>query len=148
MFHLLSHTNGLGGASLLVDGFKAAAQLKEESPDAYHTLSTVNIYSHASGNDGISIQPYRSFPVLLHDEESGHLVQVRWNSSDRAAVDMPIEQVEQWYDAARKWASILSSQKNEYWEQLRPGRPVGKAHVSIHCLDHVRISMLTTTSSL
>jgi trimethyllysine dioxygenase len=125
MFHLLSHTQGKGGESLLVDGFKAAAQLKKEDPAAYEILSTVNIYAHASGNDGISIQPYRSFPVLLHDEH-GRLIQVRWNSSDRAAIDLPIEEVEEWYDAARKWAAILSSAENEYWEQLKPGTPLSE----------------------
>jgi len=101
MFHLLSHTDGKGGASLLVDGFYAAARLFKEHPEAYDILSKVNVYSHASGNDGISIQPYRSFPVLLHDPEDHHLVQVRWNPSDRAAIDMPIEDVQKWYDATR-----------------------------------------------
>jgi trimethyllysine dioxygenase len=99
-FHLLSHTEGEGGASLLVDGFKAAQDLANQDPEAYNLLSTVNVHAHASGNDGISIQPYRAFPVLLHDPYIHHLVQVRWNSSDRAAIDMPLEEVQKWYDAA------------------------------------------------
>lgn len=104
MFHLLSHTDGKGGASLLVDGFKAANILREEDPDAYRTLSSVNIYAHASGNEGVSIQPYRPFPVLLHDASGRNLIQVRWNTSDRAKIDLPVEEVDIWYDAAR-WAS-------------------------------------------
>lgn len=100
MFHLLSHTDGKGGASLLVDGFRAAELLREEDPEAYEVLSSVNIYAHASGNEGISIQPYRSFPVLLHNP-AGQLVQVRWNTSDRAKIDMPVREVDQWYNAAR-----------------------------------------------
>lgn len=100
MFHLLSHTEGQGGASLLVDGFAAAAELKKLYPEEYQVLSTVGIHAHASGNDGISIQPYKAFPVLLHDENSHQLIQVRWNNSDRAAIDMPIEEVEKWYKAA------------------------------------------------
>lgn len=121
-FHLLSHTEGEGGASLLVDGFKAAQDLANQDPEAYNLLSTVNVHAHASGNDGISIQPYRAFPVLLHDPHIHHLVQVRWNSSDRAAIDMPLEEVQKWYDAADKWSKLLRSSENEYWCQLTPGR--------------------------
>lgn len=121
-FHLLSHTDGDGGASLLVDGFKVAADLQAQDPEAYKILSTVNIHAHASGNEGISIQPYRGFPVLQHDPKTGDLLQVRWNSSDRAGIELPISEVEQWYDAARKWSDLLKKEENEYWEQLTPGR--------------------------
>jgi trimethyllysine dioxygenase len=121
-FHLLSHTEGSGGASLLVDGFKAANELHATDREAYNILSTVNIHAHASGNDGISIQAYRGFPVLEHDPATGDLLRVRWNSSDRASIELPIDQVETWYDAARKFDAILKKKENEYWEQLVPGR--------------------------
>ena len=39
MFHLLSHQGGSGGATLLVDGFRAANILRSESPKAFRTLS-------------------------------------------------------------------------------------------------------------
>ncbi|KAL1799714.1 hypothetical protein ACET3X_000056 [Alternaria dauci] len=121
-FHLLSHTGGSGGASLLVDGFKAAEELSETDRKAYDILSTVNVHSHASGNEGISIQPYRGFPVLEHDDATGDLLRVRWNSSDRASIELPIDEVEKWYNAARKFDAILKKRENEYWEQLVPGR--------------------------
>ncbi|KAF2748209.1 Trimethyllysine dioxygenase [Sporormia fimetaria CBS 119925] len=120
-FHLLSHTDGSGGASLLVDGFKAAFDLKAKHREAYDILSTVNVHAHASGNDGISIQPYRGFPVISHDPATGDILQVRWNSSDRAAIELPISEVEKWYDAARKFDKLLKKKQNEYWEQLTPG---------------------------
>ncbi|KAF2852175.1 Trimethyllysine dioxygenase [Plenodomus tracheiphilus IPT5] len=121
-FHLLSHTDGSGGASLLVDGFKVAEQLRQQDPKAYDTLATVNVHAHASGNEGIIIQPYRGFPVLEHDPATGDLLRVRWNSSDRAAIALPIEEVGVWYDAARKFDALLKDKQNEYWEQLTPGR--------------------------
>ncbi|KAF1365245.1 Trimethyllysine dioxygenase [Lizonia empirigonia] len=121
-FHLLSHTDGSGGASLLVDGFKVAAELLQQDTEAYNILSTVNVHAHASGNEGISIQPYRGFPVLEHDPATGDLLRVRWNSSDRASIELPIEEVETWYDAARKFDALLKKKENEYWEQLTPGR--------------------------
>lgn len=101
MFHLLSHTDGNGGQSLLVDGFNAAKELQMKDPTAYEILSTVPIYSHASGNDGISIQPYIPFPALVHDPTGKHLIQVRWNPYDRAAIDIDMAQMESWYQAAR-----------------------------------------------
>lgn len=121
-FHLLSHTEGSGGASLLVDGFKVADELFRTDKEAYKILSTVNVHAHASGNEGISIQPYRGFPVLEHDPGTGDLLRVRWNSSDRASVELPVEDVEMWYDAARKFDALLKKKENEYWEQLKPGR--------------------------
>jgi trimethyllysine dioxygenase len=90
--------------------------------EAYEILSTVNVHSHASGNEGISIQPYRGFPVLEHDPTTGDLLRVRWNSSDRASIELPIDEVETWYNAARKFDALLKKKQNEYWEQLTPGR--------------------------
>ncbi|KAJ4382279.1 hypothetical protein N0V86_002612 [Didymella sp. IMI 355093] len=121
-FHLLSHTDGSGGASLLVDGFKVADELLQTDRQAYRVLSETNVHAHASGNEGISIQPYRGFPVLEHDAATGDLLRVRWNSSDRASIELPIEEVETWYDAARKFDALLKKKENEYWEQLVPGR--------------------------
>ncbi|KFY07001.1 hypothetical protein V491_08566 [Pseudogymnoascus sp. VKM F-3775] len=41
---------------------------------------------------------------------------------------MPLETegvtYEEWFEAARVWNSIITDKKNEYWEQLVPGRPV------------------------
>ena len=121
-FHLLSHTDGEGGASLLVDGFKVAHDLQKIDKEAYKILATVNVHAHASGNEGISVQPYRGFPVLEHDSSTGDLLRVRWNNSDRASIDLPIAEVDKWYNAARKFDALLKSKENEYWEQLVPGK--------------------------
>lgn len=101
MFHMLSHTGGSGGESLLVDGFAAARQLYAEDKEAYKILSTIGIWAHASGNEDVSIQPYVCFPVLSHDPIMGHLIQVRWNNSDRAAIEAPSDMIDKWYEAAR-----------------------------------------------
>ncbi|KAF2097917.1 Clavaminate synthase-like protein, partial [Rhizodiscina lignyota] len=122
MFHLLSHEDGEGGMSGLVDGFAAASELSREFPEDYRTLSSVNVHCHASGNDGSSIQPATGFPVLVHDHRYNHLIQIRWNPADRAQVDVPVDEVQNWYRAARRWTETLK--KYEFWEQLRPGRPL------------------------
>jgi trimethyllysine dioxygenase len=125
MFHLLSHTEGKGGASLLVDGFAAAERLRDESPEAFRVLSTMKIRSHASGG-GINVMPAERFPVIRLDS-AGELMQIRWNNDDRAtfsAAEYSAEEIEGWYDAARKWVGIIRRPEFEYWEQLVPGRPV------------------------
>lgn len=129
-FHLLSHVdkaaeNGkesLGGQSLLVDGFWAAALLKDEDPKAWNVLSRVRLPWHASGNEGITIAPDKLYPVLEVDEITGELQRVRWNNDDRGVVPFHNEySPEEWYDAARKWEAILKRESVEYWFQLKPG---------------------------
>jgi len=136
MFHLLSHTDGTGGESLLVDGFMAAMLLLKESPTAYHTLADTPIPWHASGNDGITITPAQHFPVfnLSHSQatEGGigprrNLLQVRWNNDDRGVVAIRpggVYQAEKWYAAARMFDEILKREDMQYWAQLEPGRPL------------------------
>lgn len=124
LFHLLSHTDGEGGTSGLADGFAAARELAKRDFKAYKLLSNVRVYSHASGNEDGSIQPWRSYPTLVHDPDSDALVQVRWNTTDRAKIDMKPRHLDDWYDAARKWSNIL--QEFQYWEQLKPGTALSK----------------------
>lgn len=127
-FHLLSHTEGEGGASLLVDGFKAARILREESPEAYETLCQIKIRGHASGNEKVKLMTDLAYPVLVTAEKQPGirvLKQIRWNNDDRAAMlARDPNEVTRWYAAAKKWVEILRRPEMEYWEQLRPGRPL------------------------
>ena len=106
-FHLLSHTDGSGGSSLLIDGFKAASTLRLESPEAYSTLCRVKIRGHASGNSNVKFLTEAAYPVL--EAESGAMLRkVRWNNDDRAAMlARDPDEVARWYAAARKWVEIL-----------------------------------------
>ncbi|KAL8721100.1 MAG: hypothetical protein Q9181_007784, partial [Wetmoreana brouardii] len=124
-FHLLSHRNGDGGASLLVDGFRAAHHLRNESPEAFENLCRIKIRGHSSGNEGIAISPLRSFPVITAEEDKsgqfGHVMQIRWNNDDRAAMtELEPEDVSKFYAAARKWVEILRRPELEYWGSLTP----------------------------
>ncbi|KAK6528942.1 hypothetical protein TWF694_004170 [Orbilia ellipsospora] len=125
MFHLLEF-DGQGGESLLVDGFRAARILREEKPEAFRTLSTIRVPTHASGNEDVSIEPYTPFPVFNHHPVTGELVQVRWNNEDRATMDRwaDPEEVEKFYAAIFDWNEVLKRAEGEYREQLVPGRPL------------------------
>ncbi|KAF2764671.1 Trimethyllysine dioxygenase [Teratosphaeria nubilosa] len=142
--HLLSHTSGataafpnpsapdndsagdwephLGGESSLVDGFTAANHLFHANPNAYRLLSAYGVYAHASGNEGVSIQPVRSFPPFQHDNFTGKLMQIRWNTADRAGTTAPWDMMEQWYDAAAAFDALVNSKEYQYWFSLKPGK--------------------------
>ena len=130
-FHLLSHTDGDGGSSLLVDGFRAAETLRSESPEAYETLCRVKIRGHASGNDKVKLMTDLAYPVLAVAEAGpgeSRLRQVRWNNDDRAAlVARDPDEIARFYVAAKKWVEILRRPESEYWVQLKPGRPLSQS---------------------
>ncbi|PGH06550.1 trimethyllysine dioxygenase [Helicocarpus griseus UAMH5409] len=125
LFHMLSHTNGSGGESLLVDAFEAAKTLYKEDPEAYRVLKEHGVSGHASGNEHVCIQPARPFPVLNHHPDTGELYQVRWNNEDRKPiVNASPEEISRWYAAARKFNEILTRKDMERWFQLEPGTPM------------------------
>ncbi|KAH9943728.1 hypothetical protein B0H21DRAFT_482294 [Amylocystis lapponica] len=122
LFHLLSHTGGTGGQTLLIDGFYVASILKELHPAAYALLSRVQVPTHAAGETGALYAP-RPTPVLQH--EDGQLAQVRWNNDDRSVMHgLAPGLVEEWYDAIRTWNKCLTSPDSEYWVQLSAGTAV------------------------
>ena len=124
-FHMLSHTDGEGGESVLVDGFNAASKLFEDDEgDAYEQLARTGIYWHASGNEDVSVQPHTAFPVLEHDPVRKHLFRVRWNNSDRAGIHASLDKVDEWYKCASKFNNILTDRRMQYWFQLQPGTPL------------------------
>ncbi|OLL26257.1 Trimethyllysine dioxygenase [Neolecta irregularis DAH-3] len=125
IFHLLEF-DGRGGESLLVDGFRAAKVLREQHPDAYKLLSKIRIPTHSAGDENVCIQPSVDYglPVLNHDPTTADLYQIRWNNNDRSTMNFwgEGESVEEFYNAIKKWDTVLTMKENEFWEQLRPGR--------------------------
>lgn len=124
LFHILSHTDGSGGTTLLVDGFYAASLLRELHPESYDVLARVPVSAHAAGEHAVLYKPGPpcGFPVLQHDSATEELVHVRWNNADRSVMShLQPEKVEIWYDAIRTWNKLLTSPDSEYWVQLTPG---------------------------
>lgn len=128
-FHMLSHEPGpgedptaLGGESLLIDGFMAASILREFNPEAFHTLKTVPLPWHASGNEGIAITPEHTYPVFeVTDDQKLH--RIRWNNDDRGVVPFhPEFGPRAWYGAATKWNKLLANGSFTFQIQLHPGR--------------------------
>ncbi|KAF7317031.1 hypothetical protein HMN09_00437600 [Mycena chlorophos] len=127
LFHLLSHTEGTGGSTLLVDGFYVASLLKELHPEAYAILSRTAVPAHAAGEPSALYRPSPpgGYPVLSHDPVTGELTQVRFNNDDRSVMShLGSQQLEDWYSAIRIWHKLLTSADSEYWVQLGPGTAV------------------------
>ncbi|KAL2177876.1 PhoD-like phosphatase-domain-containing protein [Thermothelomyces heterothallicus CBS 202.75] len=128
-FHMLSHERGpdgerpYGGASVLVDGFKAARVLHDEDREAYNVLRKVRLPWHASGNKGITIRPDVNYPVIETHSSLG-LYRIRWNNDDRGVVPFDKVRPEVWYRAAAKWNEIINRPRLQYWFQLNPGTVV------------------------
>ncbi|KAJ5525024.1 Trimethyllysine dioxygenase [Penicillium frequentans] len=122
LFHLLSHTDGSGGESLLVDALAAARKLEEESFEDYLCLATERHSWHASGNEDVCIQPSFRAPVLSIHPDFERVYQVRWNNYDRAPKnDWKIKDQTRWYKAARRFNEILNEESRQIWTQLEPG---------------------------
>ncbi|KAF8802516.1 Trimethyllysine dioxygenase [Phlegmacium glaucopus] len=127
LFHLLSHTNGSGGATLLVDGFYVASILKELHPESYDLLSRIPVPAHAAGESTAlyTPSPPSGYPVLGHNPLTGEITQVRWNNDDRSVMNcLQPDLVEKWYDAIRAWNECITSPDSEFWIQLQPGSVV------------------------
>ncbi|KAH8695389.1 putative trimethyllysine dioxygenase TmlH [Talaromyces proteolyticus] len=122
LFHLLSHTGGEGGETLLVDGFRAAAVMYAESQANVKALANIPQPWHSSGNDDVCIQPYQLFPVFERDESTAILRRIRWNNYDRAVkVDWTPQEAELWYEAARHYNNIINRANIKIKMQLEPG---------------------------
>ncbi|OQD84132.1 hypothetical protein PENANT_c014G06062 [Penicillium antarcticum] len=120
LFHLLSHTEGQGGGSLLVDGFEAANILRAENPSYFEALIKYRHPWHTSGNEDTCIQPSAQAPVFSVHPDLNQVYQIRWNNYDRAPkVDWSAAEQQDWYSAARRYNEIL--QNREIWTQLEPG---------------------------
>ncbi|KAH1623830.1 hypothetical protein KXW75_004836 [Aspergillus fumigatus] len=122
LLHLLSHTDGHGGASLLVDGFKAAAIMRQENPKHCGVLAATKQPYHSSGNEDVCIQPVEQAPVFKIHPELNRLYQIRWNNYDRAAKrNWGLKEQNRWYNAARHFNNIIQRPNVEIWTQLQPG---------------------------
>lgn len=117
MFHCLEF-EGEGGDSLLIDGFRVAADLKVEDPEAYAVLSRVPVPGHYL-EEGVHLRAER--PVLRHDP-AGRLVQVSFNNHDRAPFMLPEPEMAAFYRALKRFWRKLDDPAYQLRTHLDPGR--------------------------
>lgn len=61
-------------------------------------------------------------PVFNHDQ-TGELVQVRWNGDDRGVVGGPAWEgkMDEWFEGVRAWEAVLRSKEATLWSKMEMG---------------------------
>ena len=106
-----------GGDNILVDGFRIAELLREESPDDYEVLTTVP-WDWANRS---RTSDYRWRSPLLVTERDGSLREVRVGNWLRAALDLPFVEVEAAYTAYRRLFEMTYRADLQVRFRLEPG---------------------------
>jgi gamma-butyrobetaine dioxygenase len=116
-----------GGESTLVDGFFAAAALRDRDPAAFAVLtSTAVTFARADSR----LEMRATHPVIRLDPQ-GRIREIRYDPSHQAPLRATIAEITAFYDAYRSFARLVEDPALTLTLALRPG----------HCLimDNTRI---------
>lgn len=120
VFQCLEHTGGSGGETLLVDGFHALQELKENNEDAFQFLCDTPIPHHfLDKTDHL----FAELPIIQRNPLSGEFVQIRFNPNDRAPLTnlSDANKIQKFYDAYIALTKLVRKKENELWFKLQPG---------------------------
>jgi gamma-butyrobetaine dioxygenase len=108
-----------GGESVVVDGFRAAERLRDESPHGFNLLTRYCAKFEYAGGAGIRLSARRPMIELTPD---GELVTIRFNNRSTAAItDVPYEDMQGYYAAYRRLGEIIDDAAMEVIFKLAPG---------------------------
>jgi len=92
-----------GGDSVLVDGFKAATVLRQESKEDFAVLTSTWInFRFADNNTDL-----RSRVPMIELNDNGEIVKVRYNNRSIDTIKLPEEKIRPFYKAYRHWSEII-----------------------------------------
>ena len=117
LLHCLRDAAAGGGDTLLVDGFAAAALLREEDPAAFAVL-TATPWPFAYTDAGAEL---RACQPLIGTDPRGRIREVRFNGRSMQPLRGPAEQVAAAYDAYLAWARLLRRPELAVRTRLAPG---------------------------
>ena len=106
-----------GGASIMVDGFKIAELIKNDNKEIFDILSTVEVPGKYVG-DGVILEARRPIFRLNLNKE---LLQVSFNNYDRADFRIENKLMIKFYQAIKKFDSLVNDQKSQWKHILKPG---------------------------
>jgi gamma-butyrobetaine dioxygenase len=107
----------VGGDSGLVDGFRAAVQLREESPDAFDVLtSTAVTFTFGSADARLS-----ATRPMIDVDLYGRIREIRCNGRSMQPPRLPARDVERFYDAYRAFVQLLRRPELRREVRLAPG---------------------------
>jgi len=106
-----------GGDSGFVDGFKAAALLREENPEAFDVLSRIEVtYEFSSADAELSA----TRPMIGLDPY-GRVREIRFNNRSMQPVRLRAAESEQFYAAYRAFAEVINRPQLQIVFRMRPG---------------------------
>lgn len=118
IFHCIQHS-GSGGENFLVDGFRAAENIKANSPDVFERLVTTIVTAEYK-EDGRHHK--HSAPIINLCPLTQEIVQVRFNLNDRAPLKMnSTRKIRQFYDDLKVLSRELENPENRITFKLEPG---------------------------
>ncbi|MFM0041052.1 gamma-butyrobetaine dioxygenase [Paraburkholderia sediminicola] len=111
--------SAIGGENMVVDGFRAAERLRQESPRGFDLLSRYCARFEYTGSAGVHLRSRRPMIELMPD---GELVGVRFNNrSASAIVDVPYNDMDDYYRAYRRMSDLIDEEDMQVTFKLQPG---------------------------
>ena len=92
-----------GGDSVLVDGFKAATILRQESKEDFDILTSTWINFRFSDNKA----DLRSRVPMIELNDKSEIVKVRYNNRSIDTIKLPTNKIRHFYKAYRHWSEII-----------------------------------------
>jgi gamma-butyrobetaine dioxygenase len=106
-----------GGDTVLVDGFRAAEDLKRRHPQEFAILCRLPLAFHFTDSDS----DLRAATPIISIDFEGRVTAVHYNNRSMAALDAPQDEILPWYHAYRCFAQILREPAGELRLRLEPG---------------------------
>ena len=108
-----------GGDSMVVDGFQVARRLRDEDTRAFDLLSRHCARFEYAGSAGVRLRAKKPIVELSPD---GEMIAIRFNNRSAApVVDVPYEDMPDFYAAYRRFAEIVEDPSMQVTFKLRPG---------------------------
>jgi len=108
-----------GGDSKVVDGFKAAILLKEKNQEYFDLLTKYCARFEYKGDEKTHLESRRPMIELSPD---GEIIAIRFNNRSTAPItDVPYKDMENYYNAYRKFSEIINEHSMAVSFKLKPG---------------------------
>ncbi|XP_033962541.1 gamma-butyrobetaine dioxygenase [Pseudochaenichthys georgianus] len=110
-----------GGESEVVDGFHMAEQLQREDPEAFRTLSSLQVDFTDTGMDYCDFL-LQSKKSIIEVSSTGRVERINFNNATRDSVlDVPLQQVQPFYRSLRAYVDIMNRPENVVTYRMMPG---------------------------
>ncbi|CAK6974915.1 gamma-butyrobetaine dioxygenase [Scomber scombrus] len=110
-----------GGESEVVDGFHMAEQLQREDPEAFDTLTSLQVDFTDTGMDFCDFM-LQSKKCIIDVDAAGRVARINYNNATRDSVlDLPLHQVQPFYRALKAYVNVMNRPENMVTYCMEPG---------------------------